>query len=62
MKLYLETYRDVGIFHEHLAQQILKDIVDVLAPSRCEVRAIFNTRGGIAITAKAYYPHQGGKA
>jgi len=53
IKLYLETYRDVGIFHEHLAQKILKDLVTVIAPLWCEVEAIFNTRGGIAITATA---------
>ena len=58
MKLYLETYRDVGIFHEHLAQKILDDFVGQIEPVTCEVTASFNTRGGIAISATAqYYEH-----
>lgn len=52
MKLYLETYRDVGVFHEHLAVDIGKDFVKFVKPKKCEVNVMFNTRGGIAISAK----------
>ena len=55
VKLYLETWRDEGIFHEHLAQAILKDFVTALNPIWCSVTVSFNTRGGIAITATAQY-------
>ncbi len=54
-KLYLETYREQGIFHEPLAQAILKDLVTALSPTKCSVTAHFNTRGGIAISAEASY-------
>lgn len=52
MKLYLETYRDVGVFHEHLAVDIGNDFVKFVKPKKCEVEVMFNTRGGIAISAK----------
>lgn len=55
MKLYLETYREVGVFHEHLAVDIGKDFVKFVKPKNCEVIVNFNTRGGIAIGAKWRY-------
>lgn len=55
LKLYLESYRDEGIFHELLAQEILKDFVETLQPMWCTVAVHFNTRGGIAISALAEY-------
>ena len=60
VKLYLETWREVGIFHEELAQQILKDFVRALRPVWLSVTARFNTRGGIAISATAQY-YKGGE-
>jgi 7-cyano-7-deazaguanine reductase len=55
IKLYLETYREEGIFHEHLAQKILTDLVQALGPAECSVTVHFNVRGGIAIDATASY-------
>jgi len=55
LKLYLETFREKGIFHEHLAQRILDDLVEALEPWECSVTVHFNTRGGIAISATATY-------
>ncbi len=52
MKLYLETYRNEGVFHEHLAVDIGKDFVKFVKPKKCEVEVRFNIRGGIAISAK----------
>lgn len=53
VKMYLETWRDKGIFHEVLAQSILEDFWKVLEPRWINVTVRFNTRGGIAITACA---------
>ena len=58
VKMYLETYRDTGVFHEHLAQQMLDDLVKVLEPRECKVTVHFNTRGGIAISATASYDRE----
>lgn len=55
VKMYMESFRDTGIFHEHLAQQMLDDFVKVLEPWECSVTVHFNTRGGIAISATATY-------
>jgi len=55
VKLYLETYREEGIFHEHLAQQILDDFVRALDPLECQVTVRFNVRGGISIDATTRY-------
>jgi 7-cyano-7-deazaguanine reductase len=55
VKLYLETFREEGIFHEHLAQVILDDLVAALRPLSCAVTVRFNVRGGIAISATASY-------
>jgi 7-cyano-7-deazaguanine reductase len=52
MKLYLETYRNVGVFHEHLAVDIAKDFIKFVKPLSIEVEVKFNTRGGIAISAE----------
>lgn len=52
LKLYLETFRDVGVFHEHLAVDIGRDFMKFVKPKKCEVEVMFNSRGGIAIKAK----------
>ena len=51
MKLYLETYRNVGIFHEHLAVDIGKDFMKYIHPKKLAVTVRFHVRGGIAIDA-----------
>ncbi len=55
LKLYLETFREEGIFHEHLAQVLLDDFVAAAQPLSCAVTVSFNVRGGIAISATATY-------
>ncbi len=52
MKLYLETYRNEGVFHEHLAVDIGKDFMKFVKPKSAEVTVHFNVRGGIAIDAR----------
>jgi 7-cyano-7-deazaguanine reductase len=55
VKLYLETFREEAIFHEHLATLIRDDFVAALDPESLEVRVNFNSRGGIAISATSSY-------
>ena len=62
LKLYLWSYRDEGIFHEHFANLLLEDLVAVLAPRWCEVNTKFNSRGGIGITVRAEQGKQPGKS
>jgi 7-cyano-7-deazaguanine reductase len=53
LKLYLWSYREEGIFHEHVVNKILDDVVKILDPHWCLVRGEFGVRGGIAITVNA---------
>jgi 7-cyano-7-deazaguanine reductase len=46
-KLYLTSFRNVGIFHEHLANRILDDFVKAAHPRWARIEAVFNIRGGI---------------
>jgi 7-cyano-7-deazaguanine reductase len=56
LKLYLWTYRDVGIFHEELVNELLDALHDCLRPRWIEVTGHFNVRGGIAIDVTAEKP------
>jgi 7-cyano-7-deazaguanine reductase len=56
LKLYLETFREEGIFHEHLATVMRDDLVAALDPVALTVTVRFHSRGGIAVTASSSYP------
>lgn len=53
LKLYLQSYRDKGVFHEHVANVILDDLAAALKPRWCKVTAVFAVRGGIGISVDA---------
>ena len=53
LKLYFWSYRDEGVFHEHVVNKILDDLVNALDPHWCKVSGVFDIRGGIGITVKA---------
>ncbi len=55
LKLYLWSYRNEGVFHEHVTNVILDDMVSVLKPRWCEVIANFSVRGGISISVQAEF-------
>jgi 7-cyano-7-deazaguanine reductase len=55
LKLYLWSYRNEGVFHEHVTNRILDDLVEALDPLECNVTGAFKVRGGIAITVDAAY-------
>ncbi len=52
LKLYAQAFREVGIFHENVVNQIHDDIRQAIQPRRLEVIAIFNPRGGITTTVR----------
>lgn len=53
LKLYFWSYRNQGVFHEHVTNKVLDDLVLALEPTWCEVVGEFGVRGGIAITVRA---------
>ena len=52
LKFYLMSYRQVGIFHEHVVNRILGDFVDVVEPIRVTVFGDFKIRGGVHTTSE----------
>jgi 7-cyano-7-deazaguanine reductase len=51
-KLYLWSYRNEGVFHEHVVNTILDDLVKALNPHYIKVTGAFSVRGGIGITVE----------
>jgi len=54
-KMYIIAYRNVGIFHEHLVNKILDDVVKACKPRYLKVEAVMNPRGGITTAVTAEY-------
>ena len=54
-KFYLHAFRNIGIFHEHLANRIFEDFVKAAKPRHARIRAEFNLRGGIKTTVEREY-------
>ena len=60
LKLYLQKYRNEGIFYENATNHILDDFVAVVQPRRVKLLAQFTARGGITTSVTATYesePH-----
>src|SRR4051794_2805067 len=55
LKLYFYAFRNKGIFYEAVTNQILDDLVAVLAPKRMTIVGAFAVRGGTAGTVTADY-------
>ncbi len=54
LKLYINKFRNQGIFHEDVSNRILDDLVELLDPWEMEVVGDFSVRGNIktVVTAK----------
>src|SRR5512142_662975 len=55
LKYYLIEFRNRGIFHEQVTNQILDDLVAACAPRRMTVVGDFSVRGGIKTVVTASY-------
>ncbi len=53
LKYYLLSFRNVGIFYEHLVPRILDDLVKICKPISMTVEADFTERGGLKSRATA---------
>jgi 7-cyano-7-deazaguanine reductase len=47
LKLYLQSFRNDGIFYENVTNRIFDDLWGLLKPRRMKLVAIFTPRGGI---------------
>ena len=55
LKYYLLSYRNVGIYQEHLVNRVLEDLVRVVKPSWMKITADYRVRGGIHTVASREY-------
>src|SRR5215211_614465 len=55
LKLYLQSFRNDGIFYEHVTNRILDDLVAVVQPRRMKLVASFTPRGGISTNVTAEF-------
>lgn len=55
LKYYLVEFRNRGIFYEAVTNQILDDLVGLLAPRHMTVVGDFSARGGITTKVTATY-------
>ena len=55
LKLYINSFREVKVFHEHVINMILEDFVQACDPLSVEIEGDFNVRGNIKTTVSASY-------
>jgi len=58
LKLYINSFREVKIFHEHVINIILEDFVAASDPLRVHVEGDFHIRGNIKTVVRAKYEKQ----
>ena len=60
LKLYINGFRNVGVFQENAVNRILTDFVAVVKPSWAAVTGEFAPRGGIKTIIESHYPKRRG--
>jgi 7-cyano-7-deazaguanine reductase len=55
LKLYLQRFRDQGIFYENVVNRLLEDFAAVCQPRWCKVVGAFTPRGGISTTVTCVF-------
>lgn len=55
LKLYINGFREIKIFHEHVINLILEDFVKACDPLKVEIEGDFNVRGNIKTVVRASY-------
>lgn len=55
LKLYINSFRDIKIFHEHVINRILADFVAACDPLEVQLAGDFNVRGNIKTVIRANY-------
>ncbi len=55
LKYYLMSYRNVGIWYEHLVNRMLEDLVLACRPRRMAIEIACRPRGGLESTVTSHY-------
>ena len=58
IKLYLQGYRNEGIYYEQITNRLLDDFVAASKPVRLTVRSAWTARGGITTNVTCTYEAQ----
>ena len=61
LKLYLQGFRNQGIFYEHIVNKMLDDLVAACQPIRARVIGDFSPRGGITTQVTASFDRDEGQ-
>jgi 7-cyano-7-deazaguanine reductase len=59
LKLYINKFRNQGVFHEDVVNVIMDDLVKLLQPWEMEVVGDFNVRGNIKTIVRANHKAKG---
>ena len=62
LKLYINSFREIKIFHEHVINVILEDFINACDPLRVEIEGDFHIRGNIKTVVRASYAKQNPEA
>ena len=54
--MYLQQFRNEGIFYENATNHIANDFVEIIKPRRLKLVATFTPRGGITTSVTVCYP------
>jgi 7-cyano-7-deazaguanine reductase len=60
LKMYINSFRDIKVFHEHVINIILEDFVKACDPMRVEIEGDFHVRGNIKTVVRASYTRPSG--
>jgi 7-cyano-7-deazaguanine reductase len=55
LKLYINSFRNIKVFHEHVINVILEDFVKACDPMRVEIEGDFHVRGNIKTIVRSSY-------
>jgi len=55
LKMYINSFRNVKIFHEHVINVILEDFVKACDPLKVRIEGDFHVRGNIKTIVRAKY-------
>lgn len=55
LKLYINSFREVKVFHEHVINIILEDFVAACDPLKVEIEGDFHVRGNIKTVVRTSY-------
>ena len=53
--MYINSFRNIKVFHEHVVNIILEDFVEACDPFKVEIEGDFHVRGNIKTVVRAEY-------